>query len=204
MDERFHCLICGTVSLFFRYAQCEGLYLFGKFIVAGYLFKIWQFLVGEPVVVCKDRLDALFFLYLVEIRSDSAFRVRVGQSRFKEQCADDVAAVHLNVGLLYAVCHCVVEIRYRLTAVLVVLVGLYRDAGESRVAADTVGLAQKAVTGGEAAFEKLFEVYLTAGGGEGEEIEIVYVDIALDVCSGVFGVEHIHLVELLCSLRAVF
>ena len=38
---------------------------------------------------------------------------------------------------------------------LVVLVGLDGDAGESRIAGDIVGLAQNAMTGGEAALEEL-------------------------------------------------
>ena len=55
------------------------------------------------------------------------------------------------IGLGDARGQAVIEVRDALPAVLVVLVGLDGDAGQGRVAADIVGLAQEAVARAEAA-----------------------------------------------------
>ena len=57
---------------------------------------------------------------------------------------------------------------------------------------------------GKAALEKLLDVDLAAGGGQGIEIQVMDVDIPLLVGPGVLGLEHKHLVELLGPLAAVF
>ena len=84
-----------------------------------------------------------------------------------------------------------------LTAVLVVLVRLDGDAGKRGVAGDIVGLAQHAVTGGEAALEELPQLNLAAGGGQRVEVHVVNVDITLAVRLGKTRVDDAHLVELL-------
>ena len=60
------------------------------------------------------------------------------------------------------------------------------------------------MTGGESAVEQLEQVYLAAGGCEGEEIQVMDMNIAVDVRLGVLRVEDVHLVELLRALAAVF
>ena len=60
------------------------------------------------------------------------------------------------------------------------------------------------MTGGEAALEELFDVDLTAGGGQGIEVQIVDMDVPLLMGLGVLGLEDEHLVELLGALAAVF
>ena len=87
---------------------------------------------------------------------------------------------------------------------LVVLVRLNGNARKRRVAGNIVRLAEVSVAGGKTAVEQLEQVYLAAGGGERQEVEVVYVDIAVDVRLGVLRVEHVHLVELLGTFAAVF
>ena len=89
------------------------------------------------------------------------------------------------VRLAHAHGQAVIEVAHRLTAMLIVLVRLDGDAGQRGVAGDVVGLAQHAVTGGEAALEELPQLNLAAGGGQGVEVHVVNVDIALAVCLGV-------------------
>ena len=116
--------------------------------------------------------------------------------------AHQVVAETLEVGLLHAGSHAVVEVDHALAAVLIVLVGLNGNAGQRGVAVDVVGLAQHAVTGGEAVVEQIQQVNLAAGGGEGVEVQIVDVDVALAVRLGEAGIQHIHIVELLGALAA--
>ena len=99
--------------------------------------------------------------------------------------------------------HRIVKVRNGLAAVLVVLVGLERDAGQRRIGTDVVRLPQEAVAGREAALKQAQQVDLAAGGGQREEIEVVDVDIALTVRPGVLGVEDEHFAELLGALGAV-
>ena len=76
-------------------------------------------------------------------------------------------------------------------------------AGQRRVAGDVVGLAQHAVARGEAALEQLLQLDLAARGGEGVEVHVVDVDVALTMCSRELRIDDAHLVELLGRLRAV-
>ena len=96
-----------------------------------------------------------------------------------------------------------VELRDRLAAVLVVLVGLDGDARQRRVGADVVGLAQEAVAGGEAAVEELHEIDLAARHRERVEVEVVDVDVALAVRLGLLGAEEELFVVFLRRRRAV-
>ena len=86
---------------------------------------------------------------------------------------------------------------------LIVLVGLDRDARQSRIGADVVRLTQEAVTGRKAVAEQLQQIDLAAGGGQREKIQIVNVDVAVAVRRCMRRVKDEHLVELLCALRAV-
>ena len=114
-----------------------------------------------------------------------------------------VHAEALGVGLGDSGREAAVELRDGLAAVLVVLVGLDRDARQRRVGTDVVRLAQVAVAGREAALEELQEVDLAARHRERVEVEVVDVDPALAVSLGLLGAEEELLVVLLGRRRAV-
>ena len=115
----------------------------------------------------------------------------------------EVAAEQLAEGLAHTRRHGVIEVRNRLAAVLIVLVGLDRDARQSRIGADVVRLTQEVVTGRKAVAEQLQQIDLAAGGGQREKIQIVNVDVAVAVRRCMRRVKDEHLVKLLCALRAV-
>ena len=111
--------------------------------------------------------------------------------------------VQAAVRLAHSLGQTVVEVADSLAAVLVVLVALDGDAGQRRVAGDVVGLAQHAVTRGEAALEQLLQLDLAACGSERIEVHVVDVDVALTMRSRELRVDDAHLIELLGRLRAV-
>ena len=86
---------------------------------------------------------------------------------------------------------------------LIVLVGLKRNAGQCAVTLDTLRLPQKTVPGIEAALKQLLDIDLTAGSRQGKEIKIVDVNIPILVSLTVFRLEHVHLIKLLGCLTAV-
>ena len=201
MNESFHGLEGGLVRLFVGLLLGEllglhhhfGVIDLGKF--AGFGFH--EFFVGHEgrhhahlghfgVELLDHRHDFLFFLAGKE-----------------NQGLHQVGEVGLAVGDAHAVGHGVVEVGNGLAAVLVILVTLYGNGGKSRVAADILGFAQVAMTGVETALEQFLQVDLAAGHGEGVEVQIVDVDIALGVCAAVLGLEHHHGVEMLGRFRAV-
>ena len=130
-------------------------------------------------------------------------RVLVGHFREQVHGLGQVLLEQATIGLAHAHGRAVVEVAHALATMLVVLVRLDGDAGQRRVAGDVVGLAQHAVAGGEAALEQLAQLDLTAGGGQGVEVHVVDVDVALAVGLGETRVDDAHLVELLGRLRAV-
>ena len=85
---------------------------------------------------------------------------------------------------------------------LVILIGLNGDAGQRGIAVNVIGLAQHAVAGGETVVEQVQKIDLATGGGEGIEIQIMNMNVALTVRLGKAGIQHIHLVELLGALGA--
>ena len=98
--------------------------------------------------------------------------------------------------------HVPVEVGDGLTTMLVVLVGLDRDARQGCVGVDRTRGAQVSVPGGETGAEQLAEVDLAAGGRQGEEVEVVDVDVTVPVGGGMGRVEHREQVELLGRLGA--
>lgn len=123
-----------------------------------------------------DELEFLKHLGVILNAEGKAYRLR------------KVGGVQPAEGLFNALRHGVVEYRHGLSAVLVVLVRLNGNARKRRVAGNIVRLAEVSVTGGKSAVEQLEQVYLAAGGGERQEVEVVYVDIAVDVRLGVLRV----------------
>ena len=85
---------------------------------------------------------------------------------------------------------------------LVVLVGLDGNAAQCGIAGDVLGLPQVAVAGGEAVPKQGGQLNLAAGGGEGVEVLVMDMDVALPVGLGKAGIQHIHVVELLGALGA--
>ena len=59
------------------------------------------------------------------------------------------------------------------------------------------------MTGGKTILEELDDIDLTAGGSQGEEVQVMDVYIALPVGLGMLGIEHIHLIELLGTFRTI-
>ena len=125
--------------------------------------------------------------------------VLVGQIQIVLHRLLQPAGEGLAVGLGHPFGHAVIEVGDGLAAVLIVLIALDGDGGQSGVALNAVGLPEVAVAGGEAAVEQFEDVDLAAGGGQGIEVKVVDVDVALPVGLGVLRAEQVHLVVCLGS-----
>ena len=86
---------------------------------------------------------------------------------------------------------------------LVVLVRLNGDAGQSGIAGDRVGFPKNAVAGRKAAFEELQQIDLAASGGQRVEVHVVDVNVAFAVRLGVLGFQDEHFIELLGAFTSV-
>ena len=203
MNERFHCLVGRAVGLGF--GELFSSVLEVRELVAVLRGRDLPFLRLVFVVVLEAGVQSVF---LGDIACDELeFLKHLGvilNAEGKAYRLRKVGGVQSAEGLFNALRHGVVEYRHGLTAVLVVLVRLNGNARKRRVAGNIVRLAEVSVAGGKSAVEQLEQVYLAAGGGERQEVEVVYVDIAVDVRLGVLRVEHVHLVELLGTFAAVF
>ena len=138
----------------------------------------------------------------------------IGQQGASQLFAGVDTGVHIQrlgkivpIGLTEGLCHAgsqrIVKVGNALTAVLIVLIGLQSDTGQSGVGTDVLGLPQEAVTGGETVLEQLEQVDLAAGGGQGVEVHIVDMDVAFPMGAAVLGVQNEHLAELLGAFGAV-
>ena len=201
VDKRFHglerCLIRFFVSLLFG----KLLGVFHRFCVKS-LGKLADF--GFPeLFVRHERCDHAHFRHfgmeLLHDRQNFFF----GLARQKHESLDHVRKVSLAVRDANAVCHGVVKVRHRLAAMLVVLVRLNRNSGESRITADILRFAQMTMTRIEAILEQLNKVNLAASHREGIEVQIMDVNVAIHVSTAVFRLEHHHRVEMLCGFRTV-
>ena len=123
---------------------------------------------------------------------------------FDVQVLDHRAKIRLAECFRYAHGHCVIKIRHTLAAVHFVLVGLNRNTGQRRVAADIIGLTQKTVAGGKTAVEQLDQINLAASFRQRVEIHVVDVDVAAAVRLRNVRGQYICIVEALRTLRAVF
>ena len=111
-----------------------------------------------------------------------------------------IGPVEALVRLAHARCHAVIKIRHRLTAVLVVLVGLDCNACQCRVAFNIIRFPKMTVTRTESAFQQFQQVDLTAGHGQGIEVHIVDMNVAFFMCLHVLRIDDIHLIEFLGTL----
>jgi len=60
------------------------------------------------------------------------------------------------------------------------------------------------VASGEAAGKQLVQIDLAAGGGQGQKVQVVNVDIPFPVSLSMGRVKNIHLIKLLSALRSIF
>ena len=197
MDKSLHSLICGAVSLFKSILSGELLNaLCGiRVDVSAQLFKFSLFVavvVGKHGIYAElvENFLGNFVAYLLTV-------IYLGD-HFK--AAGYVIDVFFAVRLFNAVSHCVFKVRYALSAVLVVLIGLDSDTRQRGVAAYLVWFAEKAVTCGKAVLKKLDKVYLAAGGGKSKVVKVMDMDIAIVMSLGMLWVKHVHFVELLSTL----
>ena len=196
VNQRLHRLIGRTLGLAARKLEGEVHDAVGSLLVRA-LEQARADQLADTVVVRHIRL------FLADSQQGLCRLLTVLLQTVRLKRLGEVVAVAVPVGLADARRHAVIEVRDTLTAVLVVLVGLNRNAGERRIACDVVRLAQEAVSGGESALKQLEQVNLRAGGGQGVEVKVVDVDIALAVRLGDARLEQEHLVELLGALGTV-
>ncbi len=95
--------------------------------------------------------------------------------------------VKSGIGFSNTGSHAVIEIGNALPAMLIILIGLNGDTGQGRIAVNIVRLSQMAMPGAEAILEELDDINLTAGCGQGEEIQVMNMDITLFMGSGMLG-----------------
>ncbi len=96
-----------------------------------------------------------------------------------------------------------IEGRDRLTAVLLVLVGLEDDGGQRGVALDRLGRTDRSVLGREAAAEQVVQIVLDAGRGlGGVVIQVVDVDVAVAVGAAVADADQVFQCVILGDLRS--
>ena len=87
---------------------------------------------------------------------------------------------------------------------LVILVCLNSGISQSSIISNILWFPQITITAVKATGKQSGQVNLTAGGGQGEKVEVVDMDVAAVVSAGVFRVEYKHLVKCLSTLRAIF
>ena len=131
MNQRLHRLIGCAVGFVYGKLAAVFLYLCGFLqALADKLSKIRQFLCAKFVFVRQYRYKSVLsqLVHICVYLFGDAFKISA--CRFKAYRTDNILAVKLLIGLFDAICHCVVKVWDRLTAVLVVLVRLDRNAGK--------------------------------------------------------------------------
>ena len=156
------------------------------FIETGTVFQLGQ-LALCALDLGEDLLDIVLKLFRV------AFV-------FNDFCQDSQEI--LMEALANTLGHGIVEVRDRLAAVLVVLVGLDGDRCQGCIACDRLGLAQIAVACGKTVVEQAQDIDLRAGRRHVIEVKVVNVDIAFAECLGMLRTEEIHFIVGFCSGRA--
>ena len=203
VHQRFHRLIGGAVGFLYGLFVRERLHARNIRFAHAQLRQLFA-LPGDEFVVLHQRGARRAGQDHIQRKIGADVRARVVHAAKQFQRAHHVVRVALHKGLAHAFGHGIIEVHDALPAVLIVLVGLDGDAGERGIAVDVPRFAQISFAGGKAVFEQAEQVDLAAGRGEGEEIHIVDMDIAIAVRLGVLGLDHAQKVELLCAFRAVF
>ena len=88
-----------------------------------------------------------------------------------------IGPIQLLVGFFDPVCHSVIKVGNALSPVLVILIGLNSNAGQGGIALDIIRFPQVSVSGGKPPFEKFLDIDLAAGGGQGQEIQVMDMDV---------------------------
>ena len=197
MYKGFHSLISLSSYLIVGELGSSVLH-FPGFIFRNYLFKFLKLQLFVIVVPSHARTYSVLFLDLL---SNLFHSVHVVQ---KVQHFPKISKIEFLICLSHSGSHAVIEIRHRLAAVLVVLIGLDRDACESRIAFYVVRLSQMSVTCGKAAFQQFHQIYLAACHRKSIEIHVVYMYVSVFVSRSVLRIYHIHLVEFFGTLGTVF
>ena len=200
VDERFHSLEGRPVSLARRLFGRECLRSikvgFGKFRKR-FLFRLVVLFVAG-----KAGVYPFLVLYFRDSRLDVVESEHAVVDQFER--LRQIGTVQSLVSLYDAGSETVIEVGDALSAVLVVLVGLDRYAGERRVTLYVVGLAKESVSRRETAFEQLEQIYLTAGCRQRVKIKVVNVYVAFSVRLALLGRENILFVIVFRALAAVF
>ena len=202
VHQRFHRLIGGAVGFLYGLFVRERLHARNIRFAHAQLRQLFA-LPGDEFVVLHQRGARRAGQDHIQRKIGADVRARVVHAAKQFQRAHHVIRVALHKGLAHAFGHGIIEVHDALPAVLVVLVGLDGDAGERGIAVDVPRFAQIALSCGETVFEQAEQIDLAAGRGEGEEIHIVDVDIAIAVRLGVFGLDHAQKVELFRAFGAV-
>ena len=203
VDQCLHGLIGGPVGFLVSSLYRKVLDLSGQLLAAAYSGQTGQLSLPVAIIICQNRVQPLLFQHIgCQLLSQLVAVVQILVA-LHSQAAGNVLDISCPVGLLDALRHGVIKVGYALAPVLVVLVGLDGDACQRRIAGNIIGLPQVAVTGGKAVLEQLDEINLTAGGGQGQKVQIVNVDVTVDVRLGLLGLQHIHFVEFLCRNGAI-
>ena len=119
--ERFHSLI--SLSSYFLIGKlgCPFLHL-PSFLLGDYLFQLLKFKFSVIVVPGHARIDSVF---VFDLFFESLHLFHAVVYIFQEvQHLAQISIIKLFISLLDSGSHAVIKIRYRLAAVLIVLVGL--------------------------------------------------------------------------------
>ena len=202
VDKRLHGLIGRLVGFLFGMLAHE-VQNAGINLPAGGGHGLRNLLNQRPIIAGIGGQAGLFAGFLLQLVQDArSYISRVLHIAQQLQRTGQVVAEPLEIGLFDTRRHAVVKVDHALAAMLVVLVGLDGNARQGGIAVDIVGLTQHAVTRGESAVEQFQQVDLAAGGGQGVKVQVMNMDIAIAVRLCMPGIEHIHLIELLGTLRA--
>ena len=143
MYKRLHRLVGGFVGLFDRGFVCKLLYL-GNLFIRAVFFELLRFCVLISIAHVEQRHQALV-LKLAHILPYEICCVFDTVQKLKR--ARNVVAVAVCKCLFNALSHVIIKLRHRLSAVLVVLIGLNRYACQSGVARYIVRRSQMSVAG---------------------------------------------------------
>ena len=188
VDQRLHGLVGGAVRLLLGVGAGKLLHLVDEVRVQA-LGRQQLLLPAEVVFAAAElRVQALLGQGVHGLALHGLVVLAVALHQL--QAADDVVAVALAEGLLDARGQAVVEVDDGLPAVLVVLVALYGDGRQRRIAPDGFRLPKVPVAGVKPALKQLPQLDLGAGGGPSVKIQVVDMHPSFPVQPGGLRVDH--------------